>query len=137
LYFFVASVIILGMTEKNSKDDFPGRPGIATAIPRRRYKLGEFTLIVLGDIESKDGIDYQYIMAVIRGEDPEPGIYITAERGGGAAPREFNMRFIMQDGSEVIGGSAQWGDLERFVEEATGIVIRVLNLSDETPYRLM
>jgi len=125
------------MAENNSTNDFPGRPGIATAIPKRRYKFGEFTLIVLGDIESKDGVDYQYIMAVVRGEDPQPGIYITAERGGGENPREFSMRFIMQDGSEVIGNSARWGDLDAFVEEATGIVTRVLSLSDETPWRLM
>jgi hypothetical protein len=91
---------------------------------------------VLGDIESKDGIDYQYIMAVIRGEDPEPGVYITAERGNEAGSREFSMRFIMRDGSEVIGSSSQWNDLDAFVGEATGIVTRVLSLSDETPYRL-
>jgi hypothetical protein len=126
-----------GMTENNNTDDFPGRPGIGTAIPRRRYKLGEFTLIVLGDIESKDGLDYQYIMAVIRGEDPEPGIYITAERGREVGQPEFSMRFIMRDGSEVIGSSSQWSDLDAFVDEATGIVTRVLSLSDETPYRLM
>jgi hypothetical protein len=125
------------MVENNSTADFPGRPGIATAIPKRRYRFGEFTLIVLGDIESKDGVDYQYIMAVIRGEDPEPGIYITAERGGGESQREFSMRFIMRDGSEVIGASTGWGELDAFVEEATGIVARVLSLSDETPYRLM
>jgi hypothetical protein len=125
------------MAEKNSSECFPGRPGISTAIPRRRYRLGEFTLVVLGDIESKDGIDYQYIMAVIRGEDPVPGVYITAERVSGEGPRQFSMRFIMRDGSEVIGSSARWGDLEAFVGEATGIVVRVLNLSDETPYRLM
>jgi hypothetical protein len=137
---FVLSCLIgnyHGMTQSDSTAGFPGRPGIGTAIPRRRYKFGEFTLIVLGDIESKDGLDYQYIMAVIRGEDPEPGIYITAERGSRAGQREFSMRFIMRDGSEVIGSSSQWGDLDAFVDEATGIVSRVLNLGDETPYRLM
>jgi hypothetical protein len=125
------------MAEHNSTDDFQGRPGIATAIPKRRYKFGEFTLIVLGDIESKDGVDYQYIMAVIRGEDPQPGIYITVERGGVENPQDMGMRFIMQDGSEIIGNSSRWTDLDAFVEEATGIVSRVLSLSDETPYRLM
>jgi hypothetical protein len=125
------------MAGNNSTVDFPGKPGIATAIPKRRYRLGEFTLVVLGDIESRDGVDYRYIMAVIRGQDPEPGIYITAERGGRAGPGEFSMRFIMQDGSEVIGSATQWGDLDAFVEEATGIVSRVLNLGDETSYRLM
>ena len=124
------------MKENATADDFPGKPGIATAIPKRRYRFGEFTLIVLGDIESRDGIDYRYIMAVIRGQDPVPGIYITAEQGGGN-PGEFSMRFIMQDGSDVIGASTRWGDLDAFVEEATGIVSRVLSLSDEIPYRLM
>jgi len=125
------------MAGNNSTVDFPGKPGIATAIPKRRYRLGEFTLVVLGDIESRDGVDYQYIMAVIRGQDPEPGIYITAERGDGAVPREFSMRFIMHDGSEVIGSSTLWYDLDAFVDEATGIVSRVLNLADETSYRLL
>jgi len=124
------------MAENNITDDFPGRPGIATAIPRRRYRLGEFTLVVLGEIESKDGIDYQYIMAVIRGEDPEPGIYITAERGSGETPRELGMRLIMQDGNAIVGSSARWSDLDAFVGEATGMVVRVLNLGDETPYLL-
>jgi len=125
------------MAENNGTDDFPGKPGIATAIPRRRYRLGEFTLVVLGDIESRDGIDYQYIMAGIRGQDPKPGIYITAERGSGAGQGEFSMRFIMQDGYEVIGSSVRWSDLDAFVEEATGIVSRVLGLGDETSYRLL
>ena len=125
------------MMETEDKAAFPDRPGIATAIPKRRYRLGEFTLIVLGDVESKDGIDYRYIMAVIRGEDPEPGIYITAEQGGVERPQEIRMRFIMRDGSEIIGSSTRWADLDAFIAEATAIVIRVLNLSDETPYRLM
>jgi len=125
------------MLETEDKGGFPGRPGIATAIPKRRYRLGEFTLTVLGDVESKDGVDYRYIMAVIRGEDPEPGIYLTAEQDDGERSREIRMRFIMRDGSELLGSSTRWRDLDVFIEEATGIVVRVLNLSDETPYRLM
>jgi len=57
------------------------KPGIMTAMPRRRYRYGEFTVVVLGDIESSDGIDYRYIMAVVKGADPEPGLYLTAKRG--------------------------------------------------------
>jgi len=124
------------MTASDKEGGFPGKPAIATAIPRRRYRLGEFTLIVLGDIESRDGIDYSYIMAVIRGQDPEPGIYITAERAvaGGAL---LNMRIIMRDGNEVVGSSGQWRDLDAFVGEATRVITRVLNLNDETPYQMM
>ncbi|MGB5441309.1 MAG: hypothetical protein WBN57_01580 [Gammaproteobacteria bacterium] len=112
------------------------KPGFKTAIPKRRYKLGEFSIVVLSEIDSSDGIDYQYILAVVQGQDPEPGLYITAEKP--AAPKgDFSMRFIMKDGAEVIGGSTEWGDVEAFSEAALKIVSRVLNLGDETPYRLM
>jgi len=110
------------------------KPSIATAIPLRRYKYGEFTLTVLGDIESPDEIDYRYILAVVQGDDPEPGLYITAELGAG---EELVMRIMMRDGDEVIGHSGQWRDLDMFVDEAMNIVSRILNLSDETPYQLM
>jgi len=113
------------------------KPGIRTAIPRRRYRLGEFTLIVLGDIESSDAIDYQYIMAVTQGQDPEPGMYITAERPAGSTGRELSMRLVMRDGTEVIGSSEQWVSLDMFTGEAIGIVTRILSLSDETPYQLL
>ena len=112
------------------------RPGFKTAIPRRRYKLGEFTIVVLGEIESSDSIDYQYILAVVQGQDPEPGLYITAEKAVVPAG-EYSMRVVMKDGAEVIGSSAEWGSLDPFVDEALGIVSKVLNLADETPYRLM
>jgi len=112
------------------------KPGFKTAIPMRRYKLGEFTIVVLGEIEGSDGIDYHYILAVVQGQDPEPGLYITAEKAVAPAGG-YSMCIAMKDGAEVIGSSAEWGNLDPFVEEALGIVSRVLNLGDETPYRLM
>jgi hypothetical protein len=110
------------------------KPSISTAIPLRRYKFGEFTLTVLGDIESPDERQYRYILAVIQGENPEPGLYVTAERGTG---EELAMRVMMSDGDEVIGHSSQWGDLDKFADESINIVSRVLGLSDETPYQLL
>lgn len=110
------------------------KPSISTAIPLRRYKFGEFTLTVLGDIESPDERKYRFILAVIQGENPEPGLYVTAERGSG---EELAMRIMMGDGDEVIGHSDQWGDLDQFADESIIIVSRVLGLSDETPYQLM
>ena len=112
------------------------KPGFKTAIPKRRYKLGEFTIVVLGEIESSDGIDYRYILAVVQGQDPEPGLYITAEKSVAPAGG-YSMRVAMKDGAEVIGSSADWGSLDPFVDEALGVVSRMLNLGDETPYRLM
>ncbi|MGB5260849.1 MAG: hypothetical protein WBO34_10045 [Gammaproteobacteria bacterium] len=113
------------------------KPGIATAIPRRRYRLGEFTLTVLGDIESTDGRTYRYIAAVICGQDPEPGMYITAEPDNNKQGDELALRIIMQDGAEVIDRAEHWSDLDVFVEEVIRIVSRVLQLTDETPYQLM
>lgn len=115
------------------------RPGIVTAIPKRRYKYGEFSVVVLGEIESSDGIDYRHVMAVVRGTDPDPGIYITAERAPPAGPEKgvYTMRIVMRDGSEVLGTSDEWKDIEVFTSAALDIVSRVLQLTDEVPYRLM
>jgi len=110
------------------------KPSIATAIPLRRYKYGEFTLTVLGDIDSRDEINYRYILAVVQGGNPEPGLYVTAEQGAG---NEMAMRVMMRDGDEVIARSDRWRDVDVFVDEAMNIVSRVLSLSDETPYQLM
>jgi len=112
------------------------KPAFKTAIPKRRYKLGEFSVVVLGEVESEDDVHYQYILAVVQGQDPEPGLYITAEKA--ATPGDgYLMRVSMQDGAEVIGSSVEWGSIDPFVDEALGIVSRVLNLGDETPYRLL
>jgi hypothetical protein len=113
------------------------KPGIVTAIPKRRYRYGEFTVVVLGDIESSDGIDYRYIMAVVKGADPEPGLYLTAEKGrGGDRGGDYTMRMLMQDGAEVISASPDWAVLETFTRDALEIVRQVLQLSDEVPRQL-
>jgi len=110
------------------------KPSILTAIPVRRYKFGEFTLTVLGDIETQDEVNYRYILAVVQGGNPEPGLYLTAELGAG---EDLAMRVMMRDGDQVIGHSSDWRELDIFVDESIKIVSQVLNLSDETPYQLM
>ena len=113
------------------------KPGILTAIPRRRYRYGEFTVVVLGDIESSDGVDYRYIMAVVKGADPEPGLYLTAEKGRGGGQRaDYTMRMLMRDGAEVIATSPDWSELDAFTRDGLEIVSEVLKLSDEVPYPL-
>jgi hypothetical protein len=115
------------------------KPGIVTAVPRRRFKYGEFGVVILGDVESNDDKNYRYIMAVIKGTDPEPGIYITAEQdhAAGQGGADYTMRIVMRDGAEVIGSSSDWHNLDAFANEALGIVGQLLNLGDEEPYRLM
>jgi hypothetical protein len=113
------------------------KPAIATAIPRRRYRLGDFTITVLGDIESTDGRRYRYIAAILSGQDPEPGMYITAEQVSPGQGGAFDMRVILPDGADVIDSSERWHSLDAFVEEVLRIVSQMLQLTDETPYQLM
>lgn len=114
------------------------KPKIVTAIPQRRYKLGNFIVTVLGEIESADGIDYRYIAAVASEGEPAPGLYITAERAapGPDRKRAPAMKIIMRDGAQVLGSSDRWNQLELFVTDALEIIGRVLDLQDEEPYPL-
>lgn len=114
-------------------------PVIRTAIPKRRYQLGEFILTVLGDVESGDRIPYRYIFAIGREADARPGMYISLEetRGEDLQKGPFRLRLSMAEGEQVLGYGNQWRELDSFVEEATHVVKRVLNLDDEVPYRLM
>ncbi len=113
-------------------------PVIRTAIPKRRYQLGEFLITVLGDIESGDRIPYRYIFAVGRELESHPGLFISLEetRGEELARGPFRLRLSMAEGEQVLGYGNQWRELDAFVEEASHVVKRVLNLDDEVPYRL-
>lgn len=114
------------------------KPKIVTALPQCRYKLGGFLITVLGDIESGDGVEYRFIAAVITEGDPEPGLYVTSERPSGGSGRagKHVMRIVMRDGTQVIGSSERWGNLDPFVSDVLEVVARVLDLQDEEPYLL-
>lgn len=113
-------------------------PQIQTAMPKRRYQLGEFVITVLGEVESGDGHDYQWIFAVATEAEPQPGLFVCAERTGPEERGEgrFRMRVAMAEGSQVVGYSDRWENLEPFVEEATRVITTMLDLGDEVPYRL-
>jgi len=112
-------------------------PHIVTAIPMRRYQYGEFVLTVLGDVQSGDGEQYRYIMAVARDPDPAPGMFVCLQRNGDPdAEGAWALRLAMADGSQVIGTDDGWGDLDAFVKETLDIVGRMLQLDHEAPQRL-
>jgi hypothetical protein len=114
------------------------KPKIDTAIPQRRYTLGAYTVVILGEVQSSDGKDYRYVAAVVREGDPEPGLYLTAERSTGQRPADpYDMRVTMHDGSQVIGTSNRWAGVEEFSTDALGLIASILDLQDEQPYRLM
>jgi len=110
------------------------KPDILRALPQRRYKFGEFTVVVLGDIETRDAVDYRYILAVVRDGDPEPGIYLCCELGDGGI---YQMRLIMRDGAEVLADDPRFADIEVFTLSGLDVLRQILNLGDEEPYRLL
>jgi len=108
-------------------------PRIDTAIPLRRYQYGEFTVTVLGDIQSPDAARYRYIMAVAQESNPQPGLFVCAERTQGGA---CDLRIAMADGEQVLESAPELCDLDTFVQSGLDIIARLLQLDDEMPHRL-
>ena len=115
------------------------RPVIKTAIPRRRYQIGRYTAALLGEIESGDGRLYRYILAFVSEGQTEPVLYLCcepsppAERADGA----YRLRLVGERMSDVIDADDQWGDLDRFAEQALRLGIQVLGLPDSGVQRLL
>jgi hypothetical protein len=105
-----------------------GMPKIATAIPKRRYQLGEFSLVVLGDIESQDGREYQYLMGVIPEGKAQPELFVSAEKQPG---KTYLMRVMAAQASQDLEQSPNWNDLESFCLDATLVLKKMLSLMDE------
>jgi len=110
-------------------------PGIRTAIPQRRYALGDYSIVVLGDIDSDDGIDYRYVFAMVRHGAKEPEFYVLSVRGAGSGS-DHALRVMSPTLDRELDVSAIWRDLDAFCTQAISLAQQVLNLSDETVHRL-
>ena len=120
-------------------DNPVNKPGIRTAVPQRRYQLGGFTVVLLGDIDSADATEYRYIAAVVREGDPEPGLYVSAERAGNEQRTDdawYDMRVSMREGTQVVGKLDRGSDLDAFSTSAFRLISAILDLGDEQPYLL-
>lgn len=115
------------------------KPAIKTAIPKHRYQLGAFTVTVLGEIETSDPTPYQFVAAVMRDGDPEPGMYLTVERPANAVEGKtaLPLKLVMRDGSQSVKESERWWDVEVFTADALDYVRTILDMQDEEPYRLL
>jgi hypothetical protein len=110
-------------------------PGIRTAIPQRRYALGDYSIVVLGDIESDDGIDYRYVFAMVRHGAKEPEFYVLSVRGVGSGS-DHALRVLSPTLDRELDVSGIWRDLDAFCTQAISLAQQALNLSDETVHRL-
>lgn len=114
-------------------------PNIKTAIPKRRYVIGEFSTVLLGDIETSDPNRYQFIFAAVREGDEQPLMYVVSER----APRaqrdqgSHRIRVLTGNAEKEFGVSDRWGEEDAFAEQALDIVRKTLLLTDENVARVM
>jgi hypothetical protein len=109
------------------------KPAITTAIPKRRYQIGQYTGVVLGDIESGDETHYLYIFAVIAEGQSDPDLYVIAQKNG----KQADLRLESDTLSEVLDSSPAWKDLDQFAAKAIELSASLLGLSDQQPQRLM
>jgi hypothetical protein len=113
-------------------------PKIQTAIPQRRYRLGEYSAVVLGEIESNDPVRYQFILALVRAGETQPGFFVTAEKNPRARAHEgsHRLRVISEHLSEEMGSSDRFGDVDGFATAALALATKVLGLGEAVPERL-
>jgi hypothetical protein len=115
------------------------RPKIKTALPKRRYQIGDHSATVLGEVESGDGRDYHYILALVPMGEQEPVLYVTSEQ---AAPERrsqggYELRVISASLTDVLDTADRWSDLEAFSEQALDLAQQVLGLRNQQIFKLM
>lgn len=113
-------------------------PQIGTAIPQRRYQYGDYGVTILGEIESRDDREYQFIAAFVKEGEGQPRLFIVAERTP-PVERErgsHRLRVINNSMDEVMDVDARWARLSDFSEQALEMGSQLLGLEQETPYPL-
>ncbi len=127
------------------------KPNISTALPKQRYKFGAYTIVVLEEIESKDGIEYSYLLAGIKDGHNEPEIYISCEKAqpdttepnsiepnsigkGTHIIRVFAKQLDAEQSGAIIDQSDSWSDRDAFISYGLSGFQQMFGLDDEEPY---
>jgi hypothetical protein len=116
-----------------------GLPKINTAIPQRRYQFGDFAVTVLGDIDSGDERDYQFVAAFVKEGESQPRLFVVSERlpPGERAKGSHALRMINSAMDEVMDVDGRWSRLGDFTDQALQMGAQLLGLEQEVPYPLM
>lgn len=112
------------------------RPLFATAIPKRRYQIGDFSAVILGDVESSDNIRYRYIFAMVQDGSTEPSFYVLSVHRPGA-DGDYLLKIIAPNMERELDTSDAWRDLDIFAEQAISLAQQVMGMKDEAAHRLM
>jgi len=114
-------------------------PNIQTAVPQRRYQIGRYHAVVLGEIDSGAEVSYRYILALVREGEVKPCFYVTAEKNPRGRTQEgaYRLRIFSENFTEDMGSSDRWGEIELFVTDALTLAANTLGLAQEQAVRLM
>lgn len=113
------------------------RPVIKTAIPKRRYQIGDFSASLLGEVESAGARRYRYILAFVQLGHTQPSLYVCAELADEEGKGKHALRVINDVMSEVVDTDDRWGDLDVFAEQGLKLGAQALGLQQEQVARLM
>jgi hypothetical protein len=110
-----------------------------TAVPRRRYQVGDYTATLLGEVETRDPVQYRFILAMVLAGQAQPSLYVTSEksRRSEASQGSHRLRLIAEGFDEVLGYSDRWREEDAFVTEALSVAVKTLSLADEQALRLL
>lgn len=113
-------------------------PVIRTAIPKRRYQVGDYGVTLLGDVDSGDANRYRYVLAFVREGENRPRLYVCSEENPPSARSagSHRLRLVNRAMSEVLSHADQWAELDAFADAALTLGMQALGLNEETPYRL-
>ena len=113
-------------------------PKIRTAIPQRRYQYGDYSVTVLGEIESGDGHDYRFVAAFVKEGEAQPQLFVVSEKlqAGQATAGGQALRVISNVMDEVMDVDNRWRNLDDYVDQALQLGSQILGLEQEIPYRL-
>ena len=108
-------------------------PKINTAIPKHRYQIGIFSVVILGEIDSDDSERYRYICAVVEEGQSEPILYISL------IPGSDEDRLVISSMGQVqeLQVTQELRDLEFFTDNVIPMVQKLLQLTDEIAAKLM
>jgi hypothetical protein len=115
------------------------RPNIKTALPKRRYQIGDHAATLLGDIESGDDNRYRFILALVPMGEQEPVLYVTCQPAPPARRAEgaFDLRVISANLSDLLDTADRWEQIDQFADQALDLAQQVLGLRNEQVIKLL
>jgi hypothetical protein len=113
-------------------------PRIKTAIPQRRYQYGDYSVTVLGEVESGDGHDYRFVAAFVKEGETLPQLFVVSEKLSSeqSATGGYALRVITKVMDEIMDVNDRWRNLDDYVEQTLRLGAQMLGLEQEIPYQL-